>query len=440
MGICMANRLLVIAFFGLLGAVSAQQPAAPAQPSQTASPNGAARRRIVDPAKFPPKKGVVGKVAMAPVRALALPIKGITNLIGRLPIENFAGSGADRFATDHRHLHKKFIYGGLGEGSGIGGGMSVSTADLISRNFEITASAGLTFQRYLDTRTQVIFDPSGGEKRRFRLVAGGRYQMRPKEDFSGIGPFSSALDRSTYDLQERAARFGAELQPHRRVALAAGVDYSSVSIFPGKDDRFPTTQQSFSPAEVPGLTGGRFFGPYASLQLEGRDSPDEPRLGAWLGMAAGHSRSLDAGRFDFTSYRIDGRTYLPLGTRRRVLAVRVLGLFNHPRGGDAVPFFRMARLGDYETLRGYPSYRFYGNNAFSANVEYRWQLVDQLGAFLFGDFGQVFDRASQFNAENMRATFGGGFEARPARNFVFRIFAGKSPQDTRVFLKLSRGF
>jgi len=419
----------------LLAAASvlAQEPA-PASP-----PAPAERRRIVDMNKFPPKKTVAGRIFMAPVRVLALPVKGVTYAIEKAPFERFVVAREDR-SPGHRHWHTRFLYGGLGEGSGIGGGFQVATANLISPNVEVIGSARVTFKRYFETRTTLLLDPTGGEKRRFRLVASGRYQLRPEEDFSGIGPFSSVTDRSTYDLQERSARFGAELQPHRRVLFGAGAGYSSISIFAGKDDRFPTTQQLFTPAEVPGLRGAQLYGPYAFLELEGRDSSSDPRSGAWLGLSLGDNRSAGGERFDFMHYRLDGRAYLALGNKRRVLAVRVLGLFNDPRGAAAVPFFRMARLGDYETLRGYSSHRFYGNNAFSGNVEYRWQLVHQLRAFLFGDFGQVFDRATQLRAENLRATFGGGFEARPTDAFTFRIFVGKSPEETRVFLKLLRGF
>jgi hypothetical protein len=434
-----ANPCLAAAVFVLAAAACAQPQEVP-RDQAAALRDVVPRRRIVDPEKFPPKKSAARKFFMAPVRALNFTITGVADLAGRLPIGGLAGAGKDAAATEHRHLHKKLLYGGLGEGSGIGAGVALSTADLLSRDFEVSTSVAVTLQRYFDTRAGFAFDPTGSEKRRFRIVGGGRYQLRPKEDFSGIGPESSEFDRTTYDQQERSARLGAELQPHARVLLAAGVDYSSTSIFPGRDDRFPTTQQLFTPSEVPGLTGGRLFGPYALVQLDGRDVATDPRSGAWLTLGVGDSRSVDGNRFAFTSYRVDGRTYLPLGTRRRVLALRVLGLFNDPRGGSDVPFFRMARLGDYETLRGYPSYRFYGNNALSGNVEYRWQLVEQLRAFMFADFGQVFDRASQLSVENARATFGGGFEAHAARNFVFRIFVGKSPQETRVFLKLNRGF
>lgn len=412
----------------------------PQAASQAGAPEqGAPRRRIVDKSKFPPKQSAVRKVFMAPVRLLNLPIEGVANMAGHLPAGAF-GDNKDRLATGHHHLHKKFMYGGLGEGSGIGGGFSVSTADLLSRDFEASAAVAATLRRYFDTRARLTYDPTGGHKRTFRLIAAGRYQMRPQEDFSGIGAFSSEFDRTTFDQQERSARLGAELQPHRRVQLGAGVDYSSTSIFPGRDERFPTTQALFTPAEVPGLAGGQLFGPYASLELDARDAADDPRAGAWVGFGVADNWSVDRQAFAFTSYRMDGRTYLPLGTKRRVIAVRVLGLFNDPRGDRAVPFFRMARLGDYETLRGYPSYRFYGNNALAGSLEYRWQLVEQLRAFLFADFGQVFNGLSELRADNLRATFGGGFEARPAKQFTFRIFVGKSPQETRLFLKLNRGF
>src|SRR5439155_16977770 len=101
-----------------------------------------------------------------------------------------------------------------------------------------------------------------------------------------------------------------------------------------------------------------------------------------------------------------------LGSKRKVLALRFIGNFNDPKGGSQIPFFRLAKLGDLSTLRGYGTYRFQARNSIASSIEYRYRLGRWMDAFLFNDWGQVFDHVSEINSKNLHATFGGGIQFR----------------------------
>jgi outer membrane protein assembly factor BamA len=209
------------------------------------------------------------------------------------------------------------------------------------------------------------------------------------------------------------------------------VDFSSNRVFGGTDSRFRETQEVFP--DLPGFArGAEMIGPLAFVELDTRDQPSRPRKGTFTSFTVTSYDALGGGDFGFLNYRLDARGYVPLGTTRRVLALRLLGLFNDPKGGSEIPFFRLARIGDTQTLRGYDSFRFYGRNALAANVEYRFDLIPGIGALLFTDFGQVFNRRSELNAANLHATYGGGVEFSSKRSTVFRVLVAKSPEGMRI--------
>lgn len=410
------------------------------------------RQRIVDPAKFPPKTPVVGRIFLAPFRAVAPGLQsGLTAFeesrirqriqawLGREFYEDDLAPDAPR---DHRHLHYKLRFATLGDGSGFGPGLEVSTAEVLSKDFGVFLQAHPTMKRYLQAGGGLRVHPGGVDLwRGFMMELAGRYNARPREDFWGVGPQSLFDDRSTYYLQERGAKLEGSYYDGRRLKVGIGLDYSASRVFEGKDARFPTTQAVFSPA-LPGLdTGGAaLFGPFAFVQFDFRDITSSPRAGAFVRMEAASLDNVGRGDYGFMHYRVDSRMYLPIWTRRRIIALRLLGDFNDPKGGSSIPFFRLARLGDSETLRGYESFRFHGRNALMGSIEYRMDLTGGLGAFFFTDIGQVFDRAAELNTRNTHATWGGGIELKSKKSTFLRLYTARAGESSRFFFKLGAGF
>jgi len=166
------------------------------------------RRRIVDPGKFPPKSPLPARIALAPFRALAPKVdRGLTlvedtNLVERIQI-----------ILNNPYIRP--LFGGLGDGFGFGGGVYLSSANRLSNNVNLFASAHLTSTEYMETTFGVRADPTGGAHRIFSADGVARYRLRPQEDFFGIGPQSSRSQRSNYDLDWLKAllSLGAYQQP-----------------------------------------------------------------------------------------------------------------------------------------------------------------------------------------------------------------------------------
>lgn len=331
----------------------------------------------------------------------------------------------------HPNLHPRF--GGIGDGSGFGLGIELTNDVSKSPNLKVSALVQGTFRWYLLTNAGISFDPTRKGRERFQLDFFGRYQLRPRENFYGLGPDSLRSNRSNYNLQERGFNFAALYKLTKSLQVGVGLDYSSTRIFAGEDARFANALTLFP--NLPGaIRGASLLSPQAFITFDKRNAKDGATKGVYATFIASSNDSVGKDDFGFVNLRFDTRGYLPLGTPRHVLAARLLGNFNDAKGGSQIPFFRLARLGDSQTLRGYKALRFYGQNALAASIEYRAELVPYLGVVTFTDFGQVFDRQSQLTSQNLHATWGGGIDFKSKKSTLFRILVGKSGEGVRLIL------
>jgi outer membrane protein assembly factor BamA len=219
------------------------------------------------------------------------------------------------------------------------------------------------------------------------------------------------------------------------------VKYSATSIFAGEDGLYPSTGAVFSSASLPGLAGGgELFETSLFAEYDTRSGRTSPVRGFYVRASISSVDGVNGSDFSYWRYAVDQRFYVPLGNERRVFAVRTLLAFTDTRDDSQIPFFRLARLGDTQTLRGYDANRFYGRNAAAWNAEYRTDLTGGLGAFAFTDFGQVFDRASEFNTANFRVTYGGGVQLKTKKSIVLRTYVARSQERTRLMISFGPTF
>lgn len=398
-----------------------------------AVPDAPSGRRIVDPKKFPPKSPLPARILLAPFRAIGPALdRGLTyaedtKLLTRLR----------KWFT---HPHARPLFGSVTDGSGWGPGVELSTAEAISPNFKLVGSSLGTFKEYVQAKAGLRADPFGQGFRFFELDLIGRYHDFPQEDFWGIGPHSLQADRSTYELKQSGLAVTAAVRPVGGLRFGVGVDYSSNRVDPGEDQRYPTTQEQFAAAPPPALQGAQLFGPLAFVELDTRDAANNPRRGSFVSFAVSSLDDAGGDDFAFVSWRVDSRGYIPLGTKRRVLALRLLGEFNDPKGGSEVPFFRLARLGSTSTLRGYDSFRFQDRHVLTSSIEYRYQLVSAIDWVWFTDIGQVFRRRSELSLNNVHVTAGGGLQFKTRDSVVFKMLVGKSGEGARVFFNFGPTF
>lgn len=324
------------------------------------------------------------------------------------------------------------LFGGLGDGSGFGVGVELASGTKES-NFRLVSTIHGTFKGYFLGTAGFTSDPTGGKRERYQFDVIGRYQLRPQEDFYGFGPGSFRSNRTNFNLQERGGTATFSIRPVKPFRFGVGVDYSSSRVFGGTDDRYPETQTLFP--NLPGFArGAELIGPQAFIEFDTRDLPGKPRKGAFITLVGTSYDGIGDGDFGYKNLRLDARGYIPLGTTRRIVALRLLGLFNDPKGGSEIPFFRLAHIGDTQVLRGYDSLRFWGRNALAGSVEYRFDLIPGIGALAFTDIGQVFNRRSELSWDNTHATFGGGIEFSSKKSTLFRILVAKSGERLRLII------
>jgi hypothetical protein len=406
-----------------------EQVSAEAEDQEQNAATSLPRRRIIDPQKISLSTPWPGRIVLAPFRYLAPRINhGLTKFEQDKVLEKI------QRVLARPELHP--VFGSLGDGSGFGFGWYSSTAPVGPKQSRLWIQSQFTFRRYSETWAGLELAPT----ERFRIELTGRYRFRPEEDFHGVGHDSLRSQRSTYTLKEGGVGVGASYNAPAKLRVGAGMDFSHGSIGNGRDHHFPTLSQTFASQINAGLLPGARQGvtllsPSAFIEFDRRDEPGNPGAGLFARWSVAHNLGLNRGGrtdFTFTSTRVDVQSYLPLWTKRRVLALRVLGDFNHAGNNGAIPFFRLARLGDQQTLRGYNTFRFHGHHALAGSFEYHNQLVRSVRWMSFADWGQVFNVRSELSWKNLRMTWGTGVEFTSKRNVAFKALYARSPEGGRL--------
>jgi hypothetical protein len=404
--------------------------------------------------KIPPRRIVdreqVKKYESSLNRFLLAPFRAVSPFINRRLTQFETGPrlGLLSIIMSNPYIHP--VIGGLGEGSGFGGGVYVSTADKLSPNFKLSASGVATVNGYTEILTGIEASPKNWARGKMQFNVTGRFLLRPEEDFYGSGANSFESNRTSYFRREHGARFDAAWQAFRRLKFGAFTDFSLNSITDGNDKKAAPFTERFSPSEIPGFARNvRLLDNGIYVEYEGRDEPENPHAGVFFRLAASSTDGLGKGNdYGSLNYDLDTRAYLPLGSKRRVLALRLLGNFKDLKGASTVPLFRLARLGDGETLRGYESYRYQGLNALHLNVEYRFKLVQgietdgfrSVEAILFTDLGQVYNRKEELALTNVRVTYGGGLQFASRKNAAFTVLYAISPERSRLMFRFGKTF
>ena len=168
------------------------------------------------------------------------------------------------------------------------------------------------------------------------------------------------------------------------------------------------------------------------------------------GGAAGRNGALDGSLF--TEVGADGRFYWS-PTRTLTIATH-FDLRYMPSLHDA-PFWALSSIGGDrsvvggpQTLRGFGEGRFYGRDAFVANIEFRQNVatLNALGTRLtlqvapFYDTGRVFSRAATFPLDKLHNVLGVGFRGIAAPFIVGYVDVGYGSEGAAVFTGINYPF
>jgi hypothetical protein len=322
-------------------------------------------------------------------------------------------------------------------GFGAAGGARAFHRDLLGRGEHLAIDAW--WGGRLEPGASLRVDSGGRLGERLLLRVDARGEERPRDRFFGIGngdevaevaaPVDPYADPAAVDTRfhQRLAALGAGGDLRLVGPLSVRGDTSALwrSIDAGGDQA--DIDGSYLTGALPGFGGAR-WSTYSQLELR-LDTRDRPNRSEPPGpRATGIALSAFAGAATdpaHARYGGEARAQLPLGSRHRILVLRAQGeAVTGPL--DRIPFVDLPRLGGPLLLRGYPADRFRDRAMGLASAEYRFDLGDSLGAFLFTDAGRVFPELSELADGGLRAGYGGGLDLRAGDLLIGRLSIASS--------------
>jgi hypothetical protein len=312
-------------------------------------------------------------------------------------------------------------FGGLPTGSGFGLGAEYYRPDLAKGrvSFRTFALGSTKLWHALGTELQFPRVAAGYLDVRF----GAGYVNGNSYDYFGPGPESQKSGHANYLKEESAFDFSVSVKPTRRyLRLGVDVGYSWINVGPGQSDVYASADQVYSPVEAPGIdkqTNYLRAGPF--LEIDSRDKPRDPHAGTHV---LAKLSFLSDRKYDLFSFRrVEGTIehYIPFLNEKRTIALRAKTVLSYNNSGNVVPFYMQPSLGGASDLRGYKRYRFYDNNMFLMNAEYRWEVFTLLDMAVFADAGNVFHRDGDFSFKKLESDVGFGVRFKNRRAVVFRI-------------------
>ena len=329
--------------------------------------------------------------------------------------------------------------GQLAAGAGFALGPQFSRSDFLDGKMSVKIGArGSTNQSYLGRFDVSFHDLFGGHA---FLDFGAAHRDLSEMPYYGAGPDSLKSGRSDYRLEDTTVEVQPGITPIRHVRAGLTGAFLKVNVGPGHATRYISTERQFTPETTPGIDRQTaFWRGGAFLEYDWRDRDGAPTSGGKY--SAQYTRYLDRNldQFSFLRLDFDAAQYIPLLNHTRVIALHAATSLTKTNGTQQVPFYLQPTLGGAETLRGYRTLRFYGNNSVLVNAEYHWEASPTFGVLAFVDAGRVFDRWAQWNLHNAESDVGFGFAFRTESKVAFRLDTGFSHEGFQVWFRANNMF
>jgi len=329
--------------------------------------------------------------------------------------------------------------GGMVTGGGFGAGPEYFREDLLSGRLSFRAAAQTSTRGYNRFEVETVAPRLAQD--RFFVSSRAVHHNYSGLPYYGPGPDSAKTGRTNYRFEDVSVDGLAGVQPLRALRLGASAGYTKINVGPGRDDRYASTDVTYTAATVPGLdrqTDFVRYGPF--VELDYRDDKLGPRDGGRYLFQQTWYDDRGLNRYSFRRMDIDVEQYIGLFNHRRVFALRVHSVLTDSDAGRAVPFYLQPDLGGSENLRGFRPFRFRDNNLLVMNGEYRWEVFSGLDMALFADAGKVFARRSQLNFHDLESSVGFGFRFNARNRTFLRLDVGFSHEGYQIWLKFNDHF
>ena len=337
----------------------------------------------------------------------------------------------EKFNEGYHGLRSKI--GGLAQGSGFAVGPEFQRSGLLGGRLDFRAGAQFSARGYSKQDLQIGLP--GLLHKRVSVDFYAVHHNYPGLNYYGPGPDSQRGGRSNFRLRDTAldATVTIDILPRLRAGGSAGYVFNDVA--PGTDRRFISAEKLYT---APGLDEQSNYARVgAFLQYDYRDFAPGPRSGGNY-IAQFHNFSdRTFGRNGFQRLDLEAQQYLPFFNKRRVIALRAKSVTTYTEGGRSVPFYMQPMLGGSDDLRGYPPFRFRGDNLFVMNAEYRWEVFSGLDMAVFGDAGKVYMQKTKFDLSNLESSVGFGFRFNARNSTFMRLDVGFSHEGYQVSVKFN---
>ncbi len=285
----------------------------------------------------------------------------------------------------------------------------------------------------------------------FRTEGYVQYENRPNEYFFGIGPHSSKGEGYDYEREETDLEYLIGYKPGMVYSTNARFGYKHINISGGTDGSRGRHGEGLLGPQVPGIEGDNLLTYQLDAERDTRNQGSLSTQGSLAQLLWSYNEGVGDSDAGFYRYAFEGAKYLPLGSKRRILAGHVLAEHNNAASGHNIPFHQMARLGGFgpfnyltQPLRGYENNRFTDSSLLLFNLEYRyniWEYRDcKTDAVIFTDVGQVFDRIHDVGFDNFKVSYGTGLRTSVANFVVLSLEVAHGDEGTAFYAKSSTPF
>ncbi len=329
--------------------------------------------------------------------------------------------------------------GGMVQGGGFGIGPEYFRPDLANGNLVFRTAAQASIRGY--QRYDMEFGAPHFARNKLFLNLFAVHHDYTGINYYGPGADSKRASRTDFRIIDTSTdgTFGILPVKHMKMGVSGG--YLLVTLGPGQDSRFASTDKVFTPQQAIGIdTRPDFVRIGTFAEYDYRDNPGGPRTGGDYLIQFDRYLARPRTGNDFRRLKVDLQQYVPFFNRRRVLALHAQSVLTYPDNQNVVPFYLQPVLGGSEDLRGFRSFRFYDDNLILVNGEYRWEVFSGLDMALFADSGKVFHRHADLNFRNMEADFGFGFRFNVRNNVFLRIDTAFSHEGFLVWFKFNNVF
>jgi hypothetical protein len=330
-------------------------------------------------------------------------------------------------------------FGGLITGSGFAAGPAYVNRDLLNGQATYYASARASVAKFYLMETGVTM-PRLADGHVFASLGAVHFNY-PHIDYYGPGNDSRQSARTNYALENTSLDTSAGVTPVDHLRIGAIGSYLLYNVAPGRDHRFPSTDQLFTEETTPGIQFQTDFLRSGGFVLyDWRDYPGEPRRGGSYFAQYSVFSDVERRRFSFNRVDLEAQQYFSFFNQRRVIALRGRIQSTEPHSGNQVPFYLQPTLGGPDDLRGFPAFRFYDNAALVLNGEYRWEVFSGLDMALFLDAGRVYHGWQDITLANLQTDAGFGFRFNVRNNVFLRIDTGFSREGYQIWLRFRNVF